>query len=57
MRLMTLFRFAALLLVLSTEPVNADPNAAARREFQSAFAAVATTPPGTAVVDSDALRN
>jgi len=56
MRLISLFRFAALLLVLSTELVNADPNAAARREFQSAYAAVATTTPGTAVVDSDALR-
>ncbi|HSW34413.1 MAG TPA: hypothetical protein VLH36_12450, partial [Steroidobacteraceae bacterium] len=56
MRLKPLLRFAALLLVLSAVPVNADQNAAARREFQSAYAAVATTTPGTAVVDSDALR-
>jgi len=57
MRLMPLFRFAPLLLILSAEPADADPNAAARREFQTAYAAVATTAPGAAVADSDALRN
>ena len=56
---MPMFRFVALLLllVLPAAAVNADPNAAARREFQSAYAAVATTAPGIAVADSDALRN
>jgi soluble lytic murein transglycosylase len=57
MRLMPSFRFAALLLVLSTAAVRADPNTAARREFQSAYAAVATTAPGITVADSDALRS
>jgi soluble lytic murein transglycosylase len=57
MRLMPLCRFAALLLVLSTAAVKADPNSAARREFQSAYAAVATTAPDAAVADSDALRS
>ncbi len=46
---MPLFRFAALLLVLSTAAVKADPNSAARREFQSAYAAVATLAPDAAV--------
>jgi len=57
MRLMPLFRFAALLLVLSAVSVNADPYTTVRREFQSAYAAVGTTDPGTAVADSDALRS
>jgi len=51
------FAFAALLLVVCAESVNADPHTTVRREFQSAYAAAGTTTPGTAIADSDALRN
>ena len=57
--------FRPLLLCLSTllphAPAGAgagdDPYATVRRDFQSAYAAVATSDPGAAVADSDALRN
>ena len=48
---------ALTLLPLTPVAAAADPYAAARREFQAAYAAAARTADGAAVADSDALRN